>query len=111
MRDGDKQPKFVFSCIPVYHRAKPIKRTMFENIAEAIGESVGGLTVGIAGAIAAPFLLPALRPVAKQLLKAGIVVGDKAQVWIAETTEQWQDLVAEARAEVEAGTVTVESAE
>jgi hypothetical protein len=28
---------------------------------------------------------------------------------VAETTEQWQDLVAEARAEVEAGTVTVES--
>jgi hypothetical protein len=49
--------------------------------------------------------------VAKQLIKAGIVVGDKAQVWVAETTEQWQDLVAEARAEVEAGTVTVEAAE
>jgi len=85
--------------------------SLFENIGEAIGESVGGMTLGIAGALAAPFLLPALRPVAKQLLKAGIMMGDRAQVWVAETTEQWQDLVAEARAEVEAGTVTVESAE
>jgi hypothetical protein len=84
---------------------------IFGNIGETIGESVGGLTVGIAGALAAPLILPALRPVAKQLIKAGIVVGDKAQVWVAETTEQWQDLVAEARAEVEAGTVTVEAAE
>jgi hypothetical protein len=83
----------------------------FESIGETIGESMGGLTVGIAGALAAPLLLPALRPVAKQLIKAGIVAGDKAQVWVAETTEQWQDLVAEARSEVEAGTVTVETAE
>jgi hypothetical protein len=85
--------------------------SFLENIGEAIGDSMGGLTIGIAGALAAPLLLPALRPVAKQLIKAGMVAGDKAQVWVAETTEQWQDLVAEARAEVEAGTVTVEATE
>ena len=78
---------------------------------ESIGESMSGVTAGNGAALAAPLVLPALRPVAKQLIKASIVAGDKAQVWVAETTEQWQDLVAEARAEVEAGTVTVESAE
>jgi hypothetical protein len=78
---------------------------------ESIGESMSGVTAGIGAALAAPLVLPALRPVAKQLIKASIVAGDKAQVWVAETTEQWQDLVAEARAEIEAGTVTVESAE
>jgi hypothetical protein len=78
---------------------------------ESVGESMSGVTAGIGAALAAPLVLPALRPVAKQLIKAGIMAGDKAQVWVAETTEQWQDLVAEARAEVEAGTVTVESAE
>ena len=78
---------------------------------ESVGESMSGVTAGIGAALAAPLVLPALRPVAKQLIKAGIMAGDKAQVWVAETSEQWQDLVAEARAEVEAGTVTVESAE
>ena len=78
---------------------------------ESVGESISGVTAGIGAALAAPLVLPALRPVAKQLIKAGIMAGDKAQVWVAETTEQWQDLVAEARAEIEAGTVTVESAE
>lgn len=84
---------------------------LFEGIGEAIGESIGGVTLGIGAALAAPLVLPALRPVAKQMLKAGMVAGDKAQVWGAETTEQWQDLVAEARAEVEAGTATVEQPE
>lgn len=84
---------------------------MFEDIVEAFGDSLGGLAVGIGAALAAPLVIPAFRPVAKQLIKAGIYVGEQAQVWVAETGEQWQDLVAEARAEIDAGTVSVEAPE
>ena len=84
---------------------------MFEGLSEALGESLGGIAVGVGAALAAPLFMPSLRPVAKQLVKAGIVAGRQARVWVAESSEQWQDLVAEAKAEVEAGTATVETAE
>jgi len=70
---------------------------------EEIGESIGGVAFGIGALIAAPFVTKAARPVAKELIKGGIYLSDKAKEYIAESGEELADLVAEARSEMEAG--------
>ena len=42
-----------------------------------------------------------LRPIAKELIKGGIVIGDAVCEFTAETSEQFKDLLAEAKAERE----------
>jgi len=46
---------------------------------------------------------PILRPVVKGVVKTGIVLGRKAQEYAAEVTEDFQDVAAEASAEIGGG--------
>lgn len=41
------------------------------------------------------------RPIAKELIKGGIVVADAVSEFASETSEQFKDLLAEAKAELE----------
>ncbi len=63
--------------------------------------------IGVGVALAAPVLLPAagavIRPVAKGLIKGGLFVVDSLKELLAEGQERLSDLVAEARAEYDAG--------
>jgi hypothetical protein len=71
----------------------------------------GGWTtalVGVGVALLAPSVLPAvgaaLRPLTKALVKGGVMAYDAAKESLAEAGEQVNDLIAEARAEIEEGT-------
>lgn len=59
--------------------------------------------VGVGAVLAAPLVLPAVgsvaRPVAKGAIKGYLALADGAKEWFAEASEQWSDLVAEAKAE------------
>lgn len=65
------------------------------------GNVVTGLAVGLGMAVIAPVVLPALRPVAKTIIKAGLVAYDQGRVAFAEMTERTEDMLAEARAEMD----------
>lgn len=55
-----------------------------------------------AAIVAASPVIPGLRPAAKAIIVGGLAVTDMAKTAAASASEQWQDLVAEARAEREA---------
>ena len=65
---------------------------------------IGGVVVGAIAAIAAPSLFSAvasgMRSVAKEAFKGGIAVYTVASELATESGEQFQDLVAEAKSEV-----------
>jgi hypothetical protein len=69
------------------------------------GESGKGLAIGIGAALLAPVVLPALaglaKPLARAAIKAGIIAYEKGREAAAEFGEVMEDLVAEARAELE----------
>ncbi|HYW36193.1 MAG TPA: DUF5132 domain-containing protein [Balneolaceae bacterium] len=73
------------------------------SLFEKIGESAGGFAFGIGAVIAAPFVTKAARPVAKELIKGGMYLSDRTKEYIAESGEELADLIAEAKAEMEAG--------
>ena len=84
------------------------------------GNILTGLAIGIGSAILAPVVIPALsgaaKPLAKAAIKGGLILYDKSKETCAEVYEVVDDLVAEARAEVEAeavaaGAVTGEKTE
>lgn len=66
-----------------------------------------GVAIGIASAVLTPLILPALagvgRPLARAAIKGGIILYDKTRETAAEMGEVFEDLVAEARAEIEHG--------
>jgi hypothetical protein len=63
------------------------------------------IAVGVAAAVLAPLALPVVarsaRPLARAAVKTGIVVYEKGRETLAEAGETFDDLVAEARAELE----------
>ncbi len=65
---------------------------------------VGGAVIGAAVAMVAPSIVSgiasALRPLAKEVIKGGLIVYNAVSGLIAETSEQFSDLVAEAKAEI-----------
>lgn len=67
--------------------------------------SVQAIAIGLGAAILAPVLLPALaavaKPVARAAIKAGILAYEKGKETAAELGEVFEDLVAEAKAELE----------
>ena len=69
------------------------------------GESGKGIAIGLGAALLAPVVLPALAGLAKPLtraaIKAGIIAYEKGREAAAEFGEVMEDLVAEARAELE----------
>lgn len=68
-------------------------------------EGKGWLGWTIGAVVLAPVVVPAiskaLRPVAKEGIKGFLALSEKAREMLAETSEQMQDLVAEAKAEYE----------
>ncbi|ADE14537.1 conserved hypothetical protein [Nitrosococcus halophilus Nc 4] len=75
-----------------------------------------GLAIGIGASVLAPIVIPAVaavvRPLAKAAIKTSIVVYEKGRETVVEMGEVVEDLVAEARAELEEGsTVTGEAVE
>lgn len=68
---------------------------------------VTGLAAGVGATLLAPVLLPALanivKPVTKAIIKAGIVLYEKGTESVAEWGEVVDDLVAEAKSELESG--------
>lgn len=63
-----------------------------------------GIIAGIGAVILAPVVLPVVanvgKPIAKTLIKGGIVLYEKSRGAFAELGETWEDMVAEARAEI-----------
>ena len=68
------------------------------------GNVVTGLAIGIGAAILAPTVLPAVANAAKPLIKAaiksGIIIFEKGKETAAELGEVFEDIVAEAKAEM-----------
>jgi len=66
--------------------------------------AVTGLLIGIGAAILAPVVLPILasiaKPVAKAAVKGGIMLYEKGKEAAAEAGEMFEDIVAEAKAEL-----------
>ncbi|MCA9497655.1 MAG: DUF5132 domain-containing protein [Nitrospira sp.] len=65
---------------------------------------IGGAVVGAVAVVAAPSLISGiggiLRPLGKEVLKGGIVAYTAVSEMIAETGEQFNDIVAEAKSEI-----------
>lgn len=63
-----------------------------------------GLIAGIGAVILAPVVIPFVagvgKPLIKSALKGGIVAYEKAKGAFAEIGESWEDMIAEARAEL-----------
>jgi Protein of unknown function (DUF5132) len=63
-----------------------------------------GIIAGIGAVILAPVLIPVVagvgKPFAKSLIKGGLVLFEKSKGAFAELGETWEDMVAEARAEM-----------
>lgn len=66
---------------------------------------VTGLAVGVGVAILAPVIVPIIssvgKPLAKSVIKSGILLYEKSRETVAELGEVFEDLVAEAKAELE----------
>ncbi|MBZ8179464.1 MAG: DUF5132 domain-containing protein [Oscillatoria sp. PMC 1051.18] len=69
-----------------------------EDLFEDLGAP--GIAAGIGAVVLAPFVIPALKPVTKAVIKGGIVVYEKGKGIIAEGSEAFEDMVAEAKAEL-----------
>ncbi|MBD2437715.1 DUF5132 domain-containing protein [Nostoc sp. FACHB-110] len=70
-----------------------------------LGDLTEGLGVtGIIGIVLIPILLPVVtgvgRPVAKAAVKRGLLFYEKSKEAIAEVSETWEDIIAEAKAEI-----------
>ena len=70
------------------------------------GNIISGLAIGIGSAIIAPLVIPALskaaKPLAKAAIKGGLVLYETGKEKLAEAQELMDDLLAEAKAELEA---------
>lgn len=69
------------------------------------GNIVTGLAVGVGVAILAPVIAPVLasvgKPLAKSMIKSGMLLYEKGRETAAELGEVFEDLMAEAKAELE----------
>jgi len=63
-----------------------------------------GIIAGIGAVLLAPVLIPVVagigKPIAKTIIKGGIVAYEKSKGAFAELGETWEDIVAEAKAEL-----------
>lgn len=69
------------------------------------GNILGGLAIGIGAAIVGPVVLPVIagiaKPLAKGAIKSGLLLFEKWKETVAEMSEVFEDIVAEAKAEIE----------
>lgn len=65
---------------------------------------VPGLAVGVGAALLAPVVLPLVaqvgKPLTKAAIKEGLLIYEKSKEALAEVTEVFEDIVAEAKAEL-----------
>jgi hypothetical protein len=70
------------------------------------GNIMTGLAVGVGVAVLAPVIAPIVsnvgKPLAKSLIKSGMLLYDRGRETLAELGEVFEDLVAEAKVEMEA---------
>jgi hypothetical protein len=70
------------------------------------GNILSGLAFGIGAAVVAPIVVPilsaAVKPMAKVMIKEGMRMYEKGREIVEEARETVEDLVAEARSEIEA---------
>lgn len=63
-----------------------------------------GIIVGIGAVLLAPVVIPVVagigKPLAKSIIKSGLVAYEKSKGALAELGETWEDVVAEAKAEI-----------
>lgn len=63
-----------------------------------------GIIAGIGAVLLAPVLIPVVagvgKPLVKSAIKGGLVAYEKAKGALAEVGETWEDMIAEARAEL-----------
>jgi len=68
------------------------------------GFDVGSLAIGVGVVLLAPVIVPiigsVLKPLAKGIIKGGLLAYEGAKVSIAETKETFEDIAAEAKAEI-----------
>jgi hypothetical protein len=83
------------------------KMALFEDIFKGVSGLDGGVTgiaAAIGAAVLAPVVIPAVagvaKPAAKAAIKEGIWLSEKSKEFFAEATEVFEDLVAEAKAEL-----------
>ncbi|MGH2413608.1 MAG: DUF5132 domain-containing protein [Microcystaceae cyanobacterium] len=66
-----------------------------------------GIIAGIGAVILAPVVIPVVagigKPLAKSIIKGGLVLFERSKGAVAELGETWEDMVAEARAELAEG--------
>lgn len=72
---------------------------LFDDVLE--GGVGSGLVVGAVAALLAPVAAPVLRPVVKSVFKAGVLTYDTGRETFWRAAEAAEDLVAEARAELD----------
>jgi hypothetical protein len=69
--------------------------------------TLGGLAIGVGVAVVAPIIVPILasivKPLTKAVIKEGLVLYGKGRETAAEARETIEDLLAEAKSEIEAG--------
>jgi hypothetical protein len=69
------------------------------------GNILGGLAIGIGSAVLGPIVIPILsrtaKPLAKAAIKGGLLMYEKGKEKIAEAQEVVEDLLAEARSELD----------
>ncbi len=74
---------------------------IFEFVEDA---GIPGVIAGLGAVIVAPVVLLVVtgigKPIAKSVIKAGIIAYEKSRGTLAEVGESWEDLVAEAKAEL-----------
>jgi hypothetical protein len=91
-----------------YEDAASVGTAVAVGVAAAVIESelIPGILIGAAAMLVGklfPRMARGIRPVAKQVIRAGLVMTDKAREVVAEAGEQMQDIAAEARSERERG--------
>ena len=79
--------------------------TMAPKITDFVEDAgAPGIIAGIGAVILAPVVIPVVagvgKPIAKSLIKGGLVLYEKSKGAFAELGETWEDMVAEARAEL-----------
>jgi hypothetical protein len=71
------------------------------------GFNVGSLAIGAGVVLLAPVIIPVvgsiLKPLTKAIIKGGLLAYEGAKVSIAETKETFEDIAAEAKAEIAHG--------
>jgi hypothetical protein len=85
-------------------RLSKVVEGVFED--GVLGSALGRITLGVGALFLAPVLFPQFRPLGRGLMRAGLAASDKVKEIFGEAKEQWADLAAEARAEMEAEAVT-----